>query len=170
MEGPKPDAEGRDRTWSIAIAAFLAVVFIITLISLTFYTVVAEDKFVVGDQLDYDVSGSANATVTLVISDVNGTEFSVSGPNGTVDLWTERLIFWYDGVDNATLASLLVETKGMDTALGSRLVDHYRNVSADGVIEDVYIGANNGVIYEIDYSLSDQELKIELVGTNVGWI
>jgi hypothetical protein len=170
MEGPRPDGEGRDRTWSIAIASFLAAIFTITLISLTFFTVVAEPQFVVGDQLDYEISGSANGTVTLVITNVNATDFTVSGPNGTIDLWTERLIFWYDGVDNATLESSLVDTERMDTKVGTRMVDHHRYVSVDGAVEDVFIGADNGVIYEIDYSLADYELKIELVGSNVGWI
>lgn len=170
MQGPEPKGDDADRIWSNLIGIFILTILITTLVYLSLYTVVAEPHFVVGDELDYEVSGSTEDTVTLEVTDVNGTEFSVSGPNGTMDLWTERLIFWYDEVDIATLESSLVETERMDTKVGTRMVDHHRYVSSDGSVEDIYIGTENGVIYELDYSLSDYELKIELVGSNVGWI
>ncbi len=48
---------GNDRVWSIAIAIFLVAVLVATLVYLTFFTTAPKYYFVVGDTMDYEVSG-----------------------------------------------------------------------------------------------------------------
>jgi hypothetical protein len=169
MEGPGSKREERNRTWSIVIAAFVATILISTLVYLTFYTVVAEPQFVVGDTMDYEVSGSVEGAITLEVTEVNGTEFSVSIVKWT-DIWADRLVFWYDEVDNASLEGMLVDTDGRETGVGSRMLDHYRYWYSDGAFEDVYMGPDNGVVYELYYTLGDYQVRTELVDSNVGWL
>ncbi len=59
MEGQGDASGGKDRVWTIAIAIFLVAVLVSTLVYLTFFTTVPENHFVVGDTMDYEVSGSA---------------------------------------------------------------------------------------------------------------
>ena len=169
MEGQGSGKEGEDRTWSIAIAVFLLVVLSATLVYLTFFTTVPENHFVVGDEIDYEVTGSDEASMTFAVTEANGSEFSVAFANGTAGIWSERTQFWFDA-DNATLDSTYVGTETRQTDVGTRPLKHYHHVLEDGAVEDVYMGKDNGVVYQLYYTQGDYSIDVELSGSNVGWL
>jgi hypothetical protein len=169
MEGRGSKKESEDRIWSIAIAVFLLVVLSATLVYLTFFTTVPENHFAVGDTIDYDVSGSADVEMTFEVTEANGSEFSVAFASGTAGTWSERTQFWFDA-DNATLESAYVGTETRQTEVGTRPLKHYHHVLDDGAVEDVYMGKDNGVVYQLYYAQGDQSFDVELSGSSAGWL
>ena len=169
MEGQGNSSGGKDRVWTIAIAIFLMAVLAATLVYLTFFTTVPEYNFVVGDTIDYDVSGSADETMTFEVTEANGSEFSVAFTNGTAGPWSERTQFWFDA-DNATLDSTYVGTETRQTDVGTRPLKHYHHVLEDGAVEDVYMGKDNGVVYQLYYTQGENSFEVQLTGSSVGWL
>ena len=169
MEGQGNGGRGKDRVWSIAIAILLVAVLVATLVYLTFFTTVPENYFVVGDTIDYEVSGSDQAAMTFEVTEANNSEFSVAFANGTAGLWSERTQFWFDA-DNATLDSTYVGTETRDTNAGTRPLKHYHHVLEDGAVEDVYMGKDNGVVYQLYYTDGDYSIEVQISGSNVGWL
>lgn len=169
MEGQGNASGGRDRVWTIAIATFLVAVLVATLVYLTFFTTAPENNFNVGDTIDYEVSGSGEVTMTFEVTEANGSEFSVAFANGTAGLWSERTQFWFDA-DNATLNSTYVGKETRDIGAGTRLLRHYHNVLEDGAVEDVYMGLDNGVVYQLYYAQGDYSFEVQMTGSSVGWL
>jgi hypothetical protein len=169
MEGQGNAGGGEDRIWSIAIAVFLLIVLSATLIYLTFFTTVPENYFAVGDTMDYEVSGSDEAEMTFEVTAANGSEFSVAFASGTAGIWSERTQFWFDA-DNATLDSTYVGTETRQTDVGTRPLKHYHHVLDDGAVEDVYMGKDNGVVYQLYYTQGDYSFEVQLSGSSVGWL
>ncbi len=169
MEGQGNGGGGNDRVWSIAIAIFLVAVLVATLVYLTFFTTVPENHFVVGDTMDYEVSGSEETEMTFEVTAANGSEFSVVFTNGTAGIWSERTQFWFDA-DNATLDSTYVGTETRQTDVGTRPLRHYHHVLEDGAVEDVYMGKDNGVVYQLYYTQGDSSFEVQLSGSSVGWL
>ena len=169
MEGQGNPSGGKDRVWTIAIAVFLVAVLVSTLVYLTFFTTVPANYFAVGDTMDYEVSGSVEAEMTFEVTAANGSEFSVAFANGTAGLWSERTQFWFDA-DNATLDSTYVGKETRDIGAGTRLLRHYHNVLEDGAVEDVYMGLDNGVVYQLYYAQGDYAFEVQMTDTSVGWL
>jgi len=169
MEGQGDASGGKDRVWTIAIAIFLVAVLVSTLVYLTFFTTVPENYFAVGDTMDYEVSGSDEAEMTFEVTAANGSEFSVAFANGTAGPWSERTQFWFDA-DNATLDSTYVGTETRQTDVGTRPLKHYHLVLEDGAVEDVYMGKDNGVVYQLYHTQGEYSFEVQLSGSSVGWL
>jgi len=56
----------------------------------------------------------------------------------------------------------------LDTALGSRAVEHYQH-SSSGIVNDYYLGSSNGILYKKTMTFGSETSEMNLMDSNISW-